>query len=260
MNILILENLDRLEFELSAYIREKFEDDDVEILYRVSDLELDVIKEAVSKADVICFQTMMQENSEKILNDISLLLLRMKWFKEVRVLHGGQHFCDILNFRIDSAVKVFIKDLMSFGLIVKEIFYEEYEDLKSNRQYFKKFNYFFDEVEIKIYKEIEETFFISQRIPYIKTFRKSCYELQPFFCDKEDLKVIPDALIDYHKKKIGKVKKEIKELTFKKEFGNDWEDFLDEIEAVFEYRIGGKFVDEEFNNKCLQIIDKLRKL
>lgn len=260
MNILILENLDQLEFELSAYIREKFENDNVEILYRVSDLELDVIKEAVSKADVICFQTMMQENSEKILNDISLLLLRMKWFKEVRVLHGGQHFTDILNFRIDSAVKVFIKDLMSFGLIVKEIFYEAYEDRRFENSSWRKFNYFFDEVEIKIYKEIEETFFISQRIPYIKTFRKSRYELQPFFCDREELKIIPDLLIDYYKKNIKRDKQEIKKLTFKKEFGNDWENFLDEIEGVFEYRIGGKFVDEEFNNKCLKIIDKLRKL
>jgi len=260
MNVLILENLDRLEFELSAYIREKFKNDDVEILYRVSDLELDVIKEAVSKADIICFQTMMQENSEKVLNDVALLLLRMKWFKEVRILHSSQHFTDILNFHIDGAVKEFIKDLMSFGLVVKEIFYEGYENTKNKNEYFKKIDYFFDDVEIKVYKDIEETFFISQRIPYIKTFRKSCYELHPFFCDKEDLKIIPDLLIDYYKKKIKKAKKEVKELTFKQEFKNDWEDFLDEIEGVFEYRIGGEYVDEEFNDTCLKIINKLRKL
>lgn len=264
--------MNRLEFEISAYIKQKFEKDDVDIIYSVDKESLVTLQEKISKADIICFQSILGENSQKSLNDISLLLLKMKWFKEIRILHGGQHLTDDLNFKVDGVVKTFIKDLMSFGMVVKEIFYEAYEDIRHDKDSFKKIDYFFDDVEIKIYKEIEETFFIPQRIPYIKTFRKSCYEQQPFFVAKEDLSKIPDILINYYEGMIKEKKILLgelpKEKSFKKEFGNNWGDFLDEIEAMFEWRIECSRDDNTedayerliFNENSLKIINKLRKL
>lgn len=272
MNILILENMDRLEFEISDYIKQKFIGDDVDVIYRVDKASLETLQEKISKADIICFQSILGGNSQKSLNDISLLLLRMKWFKEIRILHSSQHLTDVLNFRIDNAVKEFIKDLMGFGMTLKEIFYEAYEDVRHDKDFFKKIDYFFDDVEIKIYKDVQETFFIPQRIPYIKTYRKSCYEQQPYFVPKEDLSKIPDILINYYEEIVKNNKillGEIpKEKSFKKEFGHHWEKFLDEIWSMFEYRIDCNENIEteesneilEFSNKSLQIIKKLRKL
>lgn len=176
---LVLENVDRTDAEISAYLNEgKYDVKVITNLARVSHNE--IIMQMVD-ADILAIQSTFDNYTQfsQLLNLIPVVNEMKEKPIEIHVLYTYKHFENFLNIGVQETEKSKIIALLNQGTKIFDIKHETFEDADKGKlfetsSYFRKLFYKFDAVELFYNKERKIIWHI--RRPVIKIYPDDYYQ------------------------------------------------------------------------------------
>jgi hypothetical protein len=146
MKVLVLENVRKLDEEISSYLKKFHSNDDVKILYSLNDIEQAELFAELSNCDIICLQSIFYDREQ--LKMFLSLLPKFKNIKEINIIFGLNNPADnnqlltLLN-NDSKEIKQLIIELLK-SIKVNEILCKTV--ITEKREYFSQHEVLFDKV------------------------------------------------------------------------------------------------------------------
>jgi hypothetical protein len=249
MKVLVLENVRKLDEEISSYLNKFHSDDSIKTLYNLNDIEQAELFAELSNCDIICLQSIFYDREQ--LKMFLALLPKFKNIKEINIIFGlnkpedNNQLLKLLNndskeikeLTIELLKSIKVNEILFKTVISKKrTYFDEHEVLfdKVPLFYNEEFKYIWHEfypiinrtgVQFELYKK--ETVVKEKTKTAVKVKENSAL-INVLSIDKSDLKTFKDiskelrALIE-HQKELCEDSKNTELIEEK----NEWLNFLD---------------------------------
>ena len=143
--ILVFERMNRLDEQISSYLIQEFEKDEIKIIYKVDDVPQQDIIDAIMWCDTIVFQsifdTTFENGIETFKKMVHLFFLEAKLRKPVHIIHSTGRLLSFLNQTLNSDTISEIAVILKSGLEIYNVHFNEYENPANNKKtYFRESN------------------------------------------------------------------------------------------------------------------------
>ncbi len=152
-NILVLENVSDLDFEMGRYLRLEHDNDNVEVLVNLSRVSKEKLHKELLKADCLCVQSLFTNRDQ--LKEFVFMLGAYPNIKDIRIIHGytsaanPNRLLQLLNFDTEGYYKQIVELVKTRK--VSEIFCRTVEDTgKEKSKFFKNLELQYDIVPLYV--------------------------------------------------------------------------------------------------------------